>query len=288
MEIFMEHIDLHTHSTASDGTLSPSQLARYAKEKGISSIALTDHDTIEGIDEFKKECAAIGIEAISGVEISAKYHKEMHILGLFIDENNLEFIEKLRTLKNARYNRNKKLLERINENGFDISVMDVTASSEEKSLRNVGRAHFANVFVKKRYTATVQEAFDKYLSKGKPMYVERTTFSPAESIGFIKKAGGIAVLAHPKYITQDKDELEKLLIELKSYGLDGVESYYSEYTIEFRDVCLELCKKLDLSPTGGSDFHGGNKPHIEIGEVCGGMTIEKNVLDNLKKKLARV
>lgn len=274
-------IDLHTHSTASDGTMSPTQLVHFAKENGITAIALTDHDTVSGISEFKKACQDTDMIGISGVEISAKYKCEMHILGLFIDENDKQLNESLKSLKHSRFERNKKCLKLLQENGFNITDNDITVQKDNATLENTGRAHFSHILMKKGYTNSVQEGFDKYLGKGKPCYVARQTFSPRESIDIIKNSGGVAILAHPIYITKDKDELRTLLIELKEYGLDGIECWHSQYNIEYMNLCLELCKELSLIPTGGSDFHADNKPNVEIGKVCGSLTVPFSVLSNL-------
>lgn len=276
-------IDLHTHSTASDGTLSPAELALRAKENGLSAVALTDHDTVEGIAEFKEAGKKLGLEAISGVEISAKYKKEMHILGLFVDETDTEFIQTLSQLRDSREIRNRTMLQKAMEHGLNISEADIRAQKEGATLYNTGRAHIARALVDKGYVRDIQEAFDRYLSKGKPCYAERRTFSPEDSIKLIHRAGGIAVLAHPVFITTDEKELTDLLRQLQTYGLDGVECYYSEYTQDFQQLCLKICENLGLLVSGGSDFHGDNKPHIRIGHVTDGNAVEDAVLETIKQ-----
>lgn len=260
-------VDLHIHSTASDGSLTPSEAALGALRAGLDAAAVTDHDTVDGAAEFIEKCLEIGVEPIAGVEISAKFRCEMHILGLFVNVEDKEFLRKLSELKNGRRNRNKAMIERFSELGFDISEEDITSQKEGGTLDNTGRSHMAEALVRKGYVSDKQEAFDKYLIKGKPGYIPRITYSPEESIKMIKDAGGAAVLAHPVYITGDRAELRKLLCELKSYGLDGVESIYSDYTEEYSKMCLELCEELDLIPTGGSDFHGANRPEVKLGDI---------------------
>lgn len=260
-------VDLHIHSNASDGSLTPSEAALEARRAGLRAAALTDHDTVSGVAEFSEKCLEVGVEPIAGVEVSAKFRCEMHILGLFVDIQNKEFLKKLSKLENARYDRNKAMLEKFRELGIDITDEDITGQKPGGTLENTGRAHMAAALVKKGYASNTQEAFDKYLIKGKPAYVPRTTYSPKESIEMIKAAGGLAVLAHPVYITTDEAELRKLLTELKSYGLDGVESMYSDYTEDFSALCLSLCDELKLLPTGGSDFHGANRPSVRLGQV---------------------
>ena len=277
----MRYVDLHLHSTASDGTYTPAELAGLASKAGLLAAAITDHDTVAGAEEFLRECEKLGIEGAAGVEISARFRTEMHILGLFVDYKNEEFIKSLSELKNARAERNRRVLEKLTDDGFDVAPEDITGQKEGGSLDNVGRAHIASALVNKGYVSSVQEGFDKYLSKGCKYYVPRKTYPPKESIELIKKAGGVAVLAHPIFITKDPSELREILSELKGFGLAGVESYYSEYTEDYTRLCLDMCRELRLLPSGGSDFHGGNKPHIRIGEVCGGK-VEYEVFAGLK------
>ncbi|MDY3031933.1 MAG: PHP domain-containing protein [Clostridia bacterium] len=276
-------IDLHTHSTASDGTMTPSELALHAKRAGLSAVALTDHDTLSGLREFCSKCGEIGIEGIPGVEIGAKYKCEMHLLGLFVDYENKEFYDILDDLAHARAERNRKMLQIMNEGGIDITEEDIISQKETRDMNSCGRAHFAAALVKKGLAEDFGDAFDKYIGKGKPFYAARKAYPPNESIRLIKLGGGIAVLAHPMYITTDRDELRALLTELKGYGLDGVECYYSQYDNAFTQLCLELCEELDLIPTGGSDFHAENKPHIPIGIVGENRGVPYEVLERLKE-----
>lgn len=276
-------IDLHTHSTASDGTLTPYELVKKAKESGLCAIALTDHDTIGGLKEFQRACTDLEIEGISGVEISARFRKEMHILGLFVDESDAMFKEKLDSLRNAREIRNREVLKLMQNNGFDITEMDILSQKAGATLRNTGRAHLAHAMVNKGYVKTVNEAFAKYLKKGNSCYVERITYSPRESIEMIKAAGGTAILAHPVYITEDYDELYKLICELKTYGLDGMECYYNCYSPDFSKMCEDICDKLKLVKSGGSDFHGANKPDIKLGSVSTGC-VPYRALRNIKEQ----
>ena len=276
-------IDLHTHSTASDGTLTPSELVKMAKDEGLCALALTDHDTVDGIGEFQKACAEYGIEGVSGVEISAKYKKEMHIVGLFVDVNDTEFKSKLDALRDGRETRNREMLRRIAENGFDITEADIISQKDGATLSNTGRAHIARAMVQKGFAKSTGDAFAKFLKKGKPCYVERITYSPEESIQIIKKAGGIAILAHPVYITESYDKLYTLMSRLKEYGIDGMECYYNSYSEEFSLMCMDICKKLDLLPSGGSDFHGNNKPDVRLGTVSTGI-VPYNVLTDIKEK----
>jgi len=281
-----KYIDLHTHSTGSDGTLTPSELAEAAKKSGLAAAALTDHDTVEGVEEFMAKTKEIGIEGIAGVEISAKFRTEMHIVGLMVDYKDREFREKLDFLKQNRQERNRKVLELINKEGIDITVEDITGQKEEGRLENTGRAHMARALVKKGYAKDMQDAFDKYLKKGGLCYVPRITYSPEESIKMIKKAGGVAVLAHPYYITKDRNELKEILLKLKGFGLDAFECLYSDYPKEYRDMCMELAQEVDMLKSGGSDFHAMNKPKIKIGYAGEGQRIPYEYLQRLKDRKA--
>lgn len=276
-----DKIDLHSHSTASDGTLTPAELAEKASQMNIRALALTDHDTVDGLDEFSDFCGQFGVEAVSGVEISAQYHKEMHIVGLFIDAENRNLRKKLDILKNARETRNRKMLELLRKNGFDISEQDIVSQKEGANLCNTGRAHIARAMAEKGYVKSVSEAFTKYLKRGNSCYVKRITYSPEESIRIIKEAGGLAILAHPVFITEDYETLYSLTKELREYGLDGMECYYNCYSEDFAKMCFDICEKTGLLPSGGSDFHGTNKPDVELGAVSAGY-VPYSILNRMK------
>ena len=260
-----DKIDLHTHSTASDGTLTPTQLAEYAHKKGLRAVALTDHDTINGVEEFCKRCHELGIEPIPGVEMSVRYECEMHILGLFIDTQNEELKTNLETLQNSRKMRNLQMLEKLEENGIHITKEMLLSQKHHATLDDVGRSHIARAMLDQGYVEDMEEAFDNYLGHGECCYIRRASFSPKEAIRMIHNAGGKAILAHPIFITEDEDRLFNIVSELKEYGLDGIECFYSEYPEEYTELCLRLCKSLKLLPSGGSDFHGENKEDIDLG-----------------------
>ena len=281
-----DKIDLHTHSTASDGSLTPAELAEYAKKCGLCAAALTDHDTTDGVKEFSAACEKAGIEGIAGVEISAQHDKTMHIVGLFIDGDDTGLNEKLALLRGGREERNKKMLELVRKHGFDITENDILSQKEGATLGNTGRAHIAKAMVKKGYVESTDEAFRRYLKRGNPCYVKRLTYSPRESIDMIHAAGGIAILAHPILIAPDYDSLFPVVKEMREYGLDGMECYYNNFTPEYVRMCLDMCEKLGLIPSGGSDFHGVNKPHVRLGEVSTGF-VPYSVLEQLKKYKGR-
>jgi predicted metal-dependent phosphoesterase TrpH len=273
-------IDLHTHSIASDGSMSPAQLVRHAKDKGLAAIALTDHDTVEGVCEALDEGNRIGIEVIPGIEISTRYKPEMHILGYFFDNDSYLSVQKeLTEVRKGRENRNYKIINRLNELGFDITEEEVKAISLSDT---VGRPHFARLLVEKGYVKTMQEAFDKYLGKGGLAYFKRNELEPIDGIKLIKKADGIPVLAHPVLLNMNYSDLDNLLMELKEYGLCGIEAIYSENSKEETGNLLRLAIKHELLVTGGSDFHGTYKNGIEIGFGRGNLKVPYELLEKLK------
>ncbi|QNU67666.1 PHP domain-containing protein [Ruminiclostridium herbifermentans] len=275
-----EIIDLHTHSTASDGSMSPAQLVRHAKDKGLTAVALTDHDTVEGISEALDEGNKIGIEVIPGIEISTNYKPEMHILGYFFDnERYLNVQKELTEVRKGRENRNYKIINRLNELGIPVTEEEL----KEISLSDtIGRPHFARLLIEKGYVKTMQEAFDKYLGKDGLAYFKRQELEPIDGINLIKKAGGIPVLAHPALLKMNYNDLDKLLMELKEYGLSGIEAIYSENSKEETGNLLRLAIKHELLVTGGSDFHGTYKNEIEIGIGRGNLNVPYELLEKLK------
>lgn len=273
-------IDLHTHSSASDGSMSPVELVRHARERGIAAIALTDHDTVDGVKDALEEGNRIGVEVIPGIEISVEFRPEMHILGFFPDrEKYLNIKKELDIVKQGREVRNKKIIRRLNELNVAITEQEV----KEVAIGDVvGRPHIARVLVSRGYVKSIDEAFDKYLSKEGLAYFKRFELKPADGLRAIKNAGGIPVIAHPVYLRMNYDELDKLILELKTYGLAGLEAYYSENTKEDTGRFLRLAIKHDLIVTGGSDFHGTFKSGIELGSGKGNLLVPTELLDKLK------
>lgn len=275
-----ELIDLHTHSTASDGSMKPKDLVRYASDKGLKAIALTDHDTVEGIASAVEEGKKTGFEVIPGVEISADFNGEMHILGFYIDFERPELDNTLEMLKDFREKRNPEIVKKLNKLGMDITMVEV---EQEVGGEVTGRVHIARVLKKKGYVKSIDDAFAKLLAAGRPAYTSREKLSPQEAISTITGAGGVAVLAHPVFLGIDYRKLDVLLGELKEMGLKGVEAYYSNHTKNDTGKILRLALKHGLLVTGGSDFHGANKPEIEIGIGKGNLKIEYDLLEKLKR-----
>ncbi len=273
-------IDLHTHTDKSDGTLTPSELVQFAKKQNLKAIAITDHDTVAGIDEALMEASKLDIEIIVGVEISAFYGKEIHILGLFIDHKDQNLKKILGHLSENRANRNLVIIEQLNKLGIKIDISELPFQDD----KSITRAHFARLLVEKGYCKNTSEANNKYLGFGAPAYVPRKKITPEESIKLIHRAGGLAFLAHLNQIdVQDQSELISLVSDLKEMGLDGIEGYYFEYDNEWTERCLEIADIFDLAICGGSDFHGSYKKN-ELGIVGENKHIPYSVLTKLKKR----
>ena len=296
-----QHIDLHCHSTASDGRLTPAQLIDRAHEVGLKAIALTDHDTLAGLGTFHTCGKKLGIETISGVEVSADYEKgTMHIVGLFIDTQHQAFRAFLKQLADGRKVRNPQIVNRLNELGLAITMEEVETEAGVIDAgvgggaidKSIGRPHIAAVMIKKGFVKTKQEAFDKYLAKGGQAYFTRFVASPEDSIGQIHSAGGLAILAHPPYLkAANDDEMDAIVGDLKKKGLDGIEVHYSTHTPEQTALCAKLAQKYDLVPSGGSDFHGEvgrSGRSVELGSgIDGKLSIPYEVLEKLKERRAR-
>lgn len=284
----MDYIDLHVHSNASDGTLTPTEVVERAIQNGLSAFALTDHDTIDGVKEAMaaaKIATAAGkpIRVIAGTEISAEYkHRDIHILGLFINHEKKEFGEFLNRAKLGRVNRNKKMVQNLRDAGLDITLEDMLKENEDAVIT---RAHFAKQLVAIGAVKTKEDAFRRYLDSNTPYYVPREFFTPEEAIQMIHNAGGIASLAHPLLYKLTRSEVEKLVVYLKSFGLDALETYYSSHTEADEYFVRNLARKQGLKMTGGSDFHGANKPDIELGSGRGRLKIPASLLDTLDPAL---
>jgi predicted metal-dependent phosphoesterase TrpH len=276
-------LDLHLHTTASDGTMSPAELVRYAKGKGLRVIAITDHDTIEGLHEGIQEGDKLGLEVIPGVELSADVPRgTMHLLGYYIDPSGSELADKLRVLQQARMERNLKMVERLRGLGMAIELSEVKTAPEHGQI---GRPHFAYMMVQKGYAQNIQDAFDRYLGKGRPAYVEKFRFSPEEAMRFIRKAGGITVLAHPFTLNQAQPEdLDALIADLKGKGLDGIEVYYPEHSEGQRRLYRSLAEKYGLVISGGSDFHGLTKDEVDLGEGYADRGVTYGLVEAIKAR----
>ena len=273
-------IDLHAHTTASDGTMSPNDLVILAKEHGIEAIAITDHDTVEGIPEAIAAGEREGVEIIPGLELSVEHNPgSMHILGLLIDHKNDQLNESLREIQLSRSTRNPKIIEKLNEFGLNLSIEEV---EEISGGGQMGRPHIAAALIKDGYVRTIQEAFDRYLKKGASAYFERQRLTREEAVDVIHGAGGLVILAHPGTLGVNEQKLDSLLQELKDVGFDGIEVFYNNHSQAEEDRLMQAADKLGFLISGGTDFHGENKPAIKIGVGYGNMAIPYEVLQEMK------
>lgn len=279
-------IDLHTHSYCSDGTFSPEGLVVLAKKQGLRAIALTDHDTIDGLEQFLMAGEKYHIETIPGIELAAKcesFHQpELHIVGLGFDPKAPVWAEQTETMRKNRQNRNIEMASQLTKIGLPVTIEEVLQMAGGEIIT---RAHFANILLKKGYVYTREEAFSKYLSQGLPGYVPKILSTPAECIQTIHLAGGISILAHPTLYNLAQDQLDSLCSQLVPLGLDGIECFYSTYTPSQRKNMMKLAKKHQLCPSGGSDFHGENKPYIALGKGKGNLSIPYALWETMKPKI---
>ena len=274
-----KRIDLHTHSIYSDGSMTPAELVRHAKDEGLSAIALSDHDSIGGVAEAVEEGKRIGIEVIPTIELSAEAETETHILGYYIDINNQALLDKLEYVRQVRREREEEICEKLRELGFDVSMEEVEELAETDVLC---RAHFAKLMVAKGYVESVKQAFDLYLANGRPAYSGRQAMTDEEAVKLIDEAGGVSFLAHLHLTRKPHDELVSFVKRLRDAGLCGIEGYYTEYTPEMQDEFQAIARDLGMPISGGTDFHGAFKPHISIGRGLGNMSIPYSLLDTIK------
>jgi hypothetical protein len=281
----MSRLDLHLHTSHSDGSLAPAEVMDLAHKAGVTALAITDHDITTGIPEALAAGLRLGIEVISGLEISSRYgDSELHILGYCLDWQDVRLNERLAALRDSRHRRNPLILERLRSLGIDIHYDEVRALAGTDA---VGRPHIARALMDKRVVTSAKEAFDRFLAEGRPAYVPRELPDPVEAIGWIKAAHGLAVLAHPTWVRASGDKLFDLVRQLKSDGLDGIEVHYSTHTRQQTREYLSLAKQLGLLVTGGSDFHGLTKPEIEVGIGKGSLHVPGTLLHRIKEAAAR-
>lgn len=275
----MDYIDLHTHSNCSDGSMTPSELVKHAAEKGLKAIALSDHDTVAGIDEAIAAGEKYGVEIVPAIEFSVQSATETHILGFYIDHKSPLILKALEDINKVRWQRTVNTCEKLRALGFNVTLDEALAIAPSGLI---GRAHFARLLMEKGYTQSVKEGFDKYLANGRPAYDGTQSLTAVEAVKLIDSLGGVSFVAHPHLIRLDDKALRAFLTELKSVGLCGIEGYYNEYAPEMQDYFQNLAKELGLEICGGTDYHAKMKPHIEIGIGQGDMKIPYSVLENIK------
>lgn len=277
-------IDLHTHSRYSDGSNTPDEIIELAHLAGLSAIALTDHDRLDGIESARTRAEQLSIEFVPGVEISCIFEKgTLHLLAYFLEATEGPLQDRLSEMQAARTKRNKEMALKLKDAQLPITWDELI---EEAGGPNLGRPHFAAVMVRKGIVSSIQEAFDKYLAKGKPFYVPKVQITTQDAIKLALDSGALPVIAHPSTLDLSYADLQRYLTEMAGYGLVGVESYYSRYSTQERADLVSLAKSLDLVPTGGSDYHGTYKAGLNIGTGEGDLKVPDSVLEELKNRLS--
>lgn len=276
-------IDLHTHSTCSDGSDAPERIPEIAASNGCSSVALTDHDTLAGIARARKRAEEVGIELISGCEVSCKYRGvSAHVLVYFVEDGVGPLQEELARLREDRVARNRRLAARLEELDIPISYDDIVgAAAGEESA---GRPHVAALLVERGLADSIPEAFDRWLGEGQPAYVPKARVSPAEIASSARASGGVAVLAHPFTLSLEVAELHDVAEELAAAGFAGFEAYYGRYTPDERAQLVAVARRHGLVPTGGSDYHGTVKADLWIGKGEGDLVVPDEVLTELRER----
>ncbi len=276
----MSFVDLHCHSTASDGALAPRDVVRAAHDAGLTGLALTDHDTVAGCADAQDEAHILGIDFICGIEISCEYPRPgtLHLLGYGVDPQSPILHDLTRRLIAGRSERNVKIIAALREQGVAITLDEVLDQSKGGT---VGRPHFASILLRKGYVSSVTEAFKKYLGQTGTAYADKETVSARQAIEMIRQSGGLPVLAHPVQLKKDNfGQLTNAVKELVDYGLAGIEVIHSDHREMLIDQLIELANRYDLLPTGGSDFHGSSKPHVRLG-WAGNRRIPREMFDRL-------
>jgi predicted metal-dependent phosphoesterase TrpH len=274
-------IDLHTHSTASDGSDVPEAVAELAAAAGCTAFALTDHDGLGGIDEAGRRAAELGVRFVPGCEISCPHDGTLHLLVYFVVPGDGPLQDTLLRLQEIRARRNEDLVARLAELGLPVTLAEVT---DEAGGVGVGRPHVAAVLVRKGAAASIQDAFDRYLAKGRPGYVEKERLPVGEAMRLARASGGAAVLAHPLSLGLGPAALESAVAELAGLGVAGIEAVYGRYSPEERAALSALADRYGLVATGGSDHHGTYKPDLRVGVGLGDLDVPDDVVDRLAER----
>lgn len=282
----MGYVDLHCHSTASDGTLAPADVVRAAQESNVTALSLTDHDTVAGVADAASVAASLGIEFLPGIEISCRYPKPgtLHLLGYGVDPGSAALGELTRKLIRGRDERNVRIVAALQEQNVAITVEEVENVAGGDVI---GRPHIAQVLVSKGYVNSIKQAFNKYLAPGGSAYFDKEVFSPADAIQTVLDAGGVPVLAHPVQLRcENSAQLATVVKNLVDLGLQGIEVIHSDHSPQDIDQMTDLARRYHLLKTGGSDFHGGNKPGIALGSA-NGRRVPREWFETLRARVKR-
>ena len=278
-------VDLHIHTTASDGTCTPTEVVRLAGQQGLSVIAVTDHDTMRGVEEAIREGEKLGIEVIPGVEFSSDYRgRDTHVLGYGLDSAAPALDNALAWMIHSREARNSRIVELMRADGIDISAEELRKRYPNATI---GRPHLAQILVEQGRADSVSDAFARFLNKGRPYYLPRTYLPFSDAVQTVLNCGGIPVLAHPLQYRYSAADLHTLVETAVMCGVQGIEVYYTGYDSEQRRQLLLLAEEFGLFATGGSDFHGGNKPDICIGIGRGGLLVPQTCAESLHRAMAK-
>lgn len=279
------YIDLHTHSSASDGTDSPGDLVALAAGEGLGAVALTDHDTVSGLAEACAAGKRLGVEVVRGCELAVSSpHGEVHILGLWLPEHPAALAAALASIRDARDARNREMVDNFRRAGFDVTYAELLAVAAGES---VGRPHMARLLVQKGVCASTREAFAKFLGDDKAMYVPRALPAPEEGMALLRAEKATTILAHPMLLRATLPELDALVGTLAAMGLDGVEAYYPEHDAANTRRAKKLAERHNLALGGGSDYHGAVRPEVKLGRVWNNGRVPGHILEDLLERRAR-
>lgn len=282
-----DRVDLHAHTCVSDGTLTPTQLVERAAATGLAAIAVTDHDHVGGVKEAREAGARLGVEIVAGIEFSAVHPLgSLHLLGYFVDVDDGPFLARLDRLRAERHARARRMATRLQDAGVDVTLADIAAEVTGGEQASIGRPHVARALMRKGFVRDVVDAFDRYLGPGRPGYVPREPLAARDAIRIVHDAAGVASLAHPS--TLAPHARETIVRDLARVGLDAVEVVHPKNDEALRAALLSWADELGLGTSGGSDYHGDNKPDIALGSGCdGNVLVTRATLDALAARCAR-
>ncbi len=276
-------VDLHLHSVFSDGSETPQAIVDRAARAGLTAIALTDHDTLDGVTEAAAAARKAGLVFVPGAELSVQWKTgPMHLLVYYLEPGSGPLQDRLAEIQAGRVHRNEQIADRLGGLGIEVSLEEVET---EASGRGVGRPHFAAVLMRKGYVASMGEAFDRYLAAGRPGYVNRERLGAADAIILARASGAVPVIAHPHTLGITAADFRAAFEHLVTVGLGGIEAYYGEYRPEMRRHLAGVCRRLGIAATGGSDFHGAYKPGLEVGSGHGDLAVPDEALDELRREV---
>lgn len=278
-------IDLHTHSTKSDGTCTPAQLVEIALKKDLAAFALTDHDNVDGIQEAVDAARGTGLEVVPGIELSTEYEgKDIHIVGLLFDYTNPDFGREIKEFADQRDARNQTMCDRLSADGYPVCYSELKRAYPDA---NITRAHFGQFLYEKGIVSSVTEAFDRLIGDDCPYFIPRKKITPQKAVEFLLSFNGLPILAHPLQYAFGKDRLRGLIAQLKECGLAGIEAFYSKHSASETESIIGLAREYDLLLSGGSDFHGDHKPGLEMGTGYGDLYVPGELLELMKQAVRK-